>query len=109
MGLLANIKALWENRKSLAPIGNAVVEIKQSAVKDGWKTSEFWGKTLVQVLTLVAIFKPELKLDPALGLQIVAIAESLYHAFRVLVKVNAPQSIAVTPLPDAIPTPTPAS
>lgn len=101
MGFFANVKSLWENRKVLGPVGNAVMEIKASAVKDGWKTTEFWGKTIVQVLTVLAIFKPELKLDPAVGLQLVALAETLYHAFRVLVKANPPVSVVVAPLPEA--------
>lgn len=102
MGLFANIKALWENRKVLGPVSDAVMEIKASAIKDGWKTSEFYGKTLVQLFTLVAMFKPELGLKPEMALQIIAVVEALYHAFRVIVKTNPPTTVTVFPAPAVV-------
>lgn len=104
MNLIEKVKALWENRKVLAPLGDAAMEIKASAVKDGWKTTEFWGKTLVQVLTVLAIFKPELKVDPAMGLQAVGLVETFYHLFRALVKANPPhEATIVSTTPAAAP------
>lgn len=99
MGLFDKVKALWESRKVLAPLGEAVMEIKASAVKDGWKTTEFWGKTIFQALTVLAVFRPELKLDPGLAFQIVGIAETFYHAFRMIAKANPPTTVTVTPVP----------
>ena len=85
MGLFAKIGAAWKARKILK---NATKEVKtMDGVKPGWQTTEFWGKTVVQVIVLYNTFCKG-NLDPQMGAQIVGAIEGLYHALRAVVKIG---------------------
>lgn len=54
-------------------------------IKDGWKTSEFWGKIALQagvIWTAVGGFVP-----PKYAVIVVAVAEGLYGGIRGLLKI----------------------
>lgn len=55
-------------------------------MKPGYKTTEFWGKVLVQILTIASSLKPEAGIDPGMGLVIVGGVEALYILGRSLLK-----------------------
>lgn len=59
---------------------------ERKEVKPGVQTSEFYGKILVQILTLVAMFIPDAHIDPLQGLAIVAALEGIYALGRSIVK-----------------------
>ena len=53
-------------------------------VKPGWKTSEFWGKIIVQVLSVVAALSGVIPEEYALIA--VAVLEGVYNIIRGIVK-----------------------
>lgn len=89
MGWIKNIKLAWKHRKTIKAASKAADKIRRSAMKDGIKTTEFWGKTLVQILTVVVSLKPETGLDPEMGVAIVAGIEAIYNLVRGVVKAFA--------------------
>jgi hypothetical protein len=86
MSLFGNLKAAWKNRKAIKAVSKAVDEIKEARVKDGYKTSEFWGKTLVQLIVVLNTLKGS-DVNPELALVLVAGVEAAYAIGRSLVKV----------------------
>lgn len=54
--------------------------------KPGWKSTEFWGKALVQGIVLWNSFKEDSQINPELGLTIIAFIEGVYGASRSVVK-----------------------
>lgn len=84
MNLIQKLKALWAAKKL---VSEAQKEIKtMDGVKPGWQTTEFWGKTIVQLVVVYNMITGA-KIDPALGTQIVATIEAVYHALRAAIKV----------------------
>lgn len=78
------IRAIWIARKLF---NEAKKEVKtMDGVKPGVLTTEFWGKTLVQIVVLYNTFAGA-HIDPQLAMQTVAVIEALYHALRAVVKV----------------------
>ncbi len=57
MGLLANLKLLWNNRKKIKVVTAEVDQIKETYMKSGWKTTEFWMTVLTMLTTLAETFK----------------------------------------------------
>lgn len=81
MSLIEKIKLLFQLNKVIEA---EIKEIKSMDIKDGWKTSEFWGKVALQVGTLwsaVAGFVP-----PKYAAIIVAGAEIAYGGIRGILK-----------------------
>lgn len=61
-------------------------------MKPGQKTTEFWGKVIVQVVLLVNLFLPaahQLPIDDALAIKIIAGLEMVYGFVRGIVKHGA--------------------
>ena len=83
MNLFQKIKLALAARK----IANqATEEVKtMDGIKPGWQTTEFWGKTLVQIVVLYNTFCHR-NIDPTLGTQTVALMEGIYVAIRGLIK-----------------------
>lgn len=76
------IPALWRTK---GLIQNDIKEDKMS-IKDGWKTSEFWGKVALQAGALWAAvggFVP-----PKYAVIVVAVAEGIYAAIRGAIKIT---------------------
>lgn len=84
MKLIENLKLLWKNRKVVKQAAEVIKGV--SKVKPGQRTTEFWGKTVCQVLTILATLKPELEINPETGLAIVAGLEGLYTIARSIIK-----------------------
>lgn len=83
MGPIAKLKAFFALRKIKKEATREVVVNGQ--VKQGWKTTEFWGKTLVQLIVLYnSLFKGSI--DPQAALTIVAGLEGIYTGGRAVVK-----------------------
>lgn len=77
-----------------------VVTPAPKEIKDGTKTSEFWGKSLVQLLTLIAMFIPAANIDPTVGIALVGAIEVAYNLGRSIVKAlheRGKQPIVVVP------------
>lgn len=84
MSLIQKIKLFWEARK-LAKA--ATTEVKtMEGIKPGWKSTEFWGKTVMQVIVLLNMYTG-FKMDPKLGLEIVSAIEVAYTTWRSLIKI----------------------
>lgn len=62
------------------------MEVYMEDTKPGYKTTEFWGKTALQVLTVVSAIKPEANIDPSLALTVIAGLEAIYNLGRAIVK-----------------------
>jgi hypothetical protein len=85
MNIFKKIGLALKARKIL---NQATREVKtMDGVKPGWQTTEFWGKTVVQMIVLYNTFF-ENKLDPQVGAQIVGAIEGLYHALRAVIKIG---------------------
>lgn len=83
LGIITKIKAALTINKY---IKLATKEVKtMEGVKVGWKTTEFWGKSLIQLITLYNTLIGG-HIDPQLGLTIVAALEGVYGGGRSLVK-----------------------
>ena len=65
------------------------------SIKDGIKTTEWWGKVIVQVIAIVGMFQNIIPAEHALAL--VAVLEGIYNIMRTLVKVF--QKKELPPLP----------
>lgn len=55
-------------------------------VKSGLKTSEFWGKTLIQIATAWNLFHPFVPIPPTVSVLVTAGLEGLYLVSRAYVK-----------------------
>ena len=71
-----------------------------SEVKTGTQTTEFWGKTVAQVLTLVAMFLPGAHIDPQVGFTIVGALEIAYNLGRSIVKAFSERAKAPVVVPE---------
>ncbi len=70
--------------------------IETSKPKPGIKTTEFWGKTLLQLtIILNQIFKLGIELDNQTAMTIVGGLEAIYHVVRGVTKAG-PKTINVT-------------
>jgi hypothetical protein len=91
MKLLKNIKVFW----SLLGIFKSIKEgifMENGDAKAGIKTTEFWGKIVAQVISLVGALKGWI--SPDLAILIVAIMEAFYAIARSIAKYrgkNLPQ------------------
>ena len=63
-------------------------------VKPGWKTTEFWGKVLVQALTLFGAIHG--MLDPKTAIVVGGILEGIYNIMRPLQKCPDITTISTT-------------
>lgn len=84
MGLLANLKTVWKNRKALKAASKSVDGIKEAYVKSGWKTTEFWLAVLSNVATVVPALGG--MIPPEKAAMILAIVNGLYGIVRALTK-----------------------
>ena len=89
MSLFSNLMLLWKNRKTIKAASGVVSSIKEAQMKPGIKSSEFWGKTVIQVLTILSTLKPEIGVKPEEGILIVTGLEAIYGLYRSLVKIFA--------------------
>ncbi len=81
MGIIDKIKLAFKLKNV---VEDELKEIKTMDIKDGWKTSEFWGKVAMQAGSLWAAvggFIP-----PKYAVIIVASAEMAYGAIRGILK-----------------------
>lgn len=84
MNLFQKIGLALKARKILK---EAEREVKtMDGIKPGWKTTEFWGKTVVQGVVIYNTFATN-DIKPELALQMVGAIEGLYHGLRALVKI----------------------
>ena len=61
----------------------------EGSVKPGYKTTEFWGKLVLQAIVVLNMFAPEgsgREISPETGAAIVAGLEGLYGVIRAWVK-----------------------
>lgn len=84
MGVITNLKFLWNNRDKIKAISTEVDQIKGAYVKSGWKTSEFWMTALSVIATLAETFKGNI--DPKWGAIISASITLGYSIVRGLTK-----------------------
>lgn len=70
-------------------------------MKDGIATTEFWGKVVIQVLTVLAAVKPDAGIDPQQALIAISGLEALYHVGRIVIKAFAHKPAAVVPVAPA--------
>jgi len=83
VNIFKKIKLAFQARQLMK---DATKEVKtMDGVKPGWKTTEFWGKTVVQGVVIYNTFFNK-NLDPQLAVQIVSTIEAIYHGLRALVK-----------------------
>jgi len=104
--------------KGRALLNEATKEVKMdNQVKPGWKTTEFWGKNLAQLVALgamVAALKghnvtPEQQqVIVQAGITVIGGLEGLYMGFRSLVKFVKDWKAAQQPQPAATPATPPA-
>lgn len=79
MGIIGKIKALFAVRKLIKEAG------QMDGTKPGWQTTEFWGKTLIQIVVLYnALSAKDIPIETATA--IVAALEGIYVAGRSVVK-----------------------
>lgn len=78
MGWVRNLITAWKVRKAIKKVGGI------KGMKSGWKTSEFWGKAVVQVLAVVGALKGVI--DPEMATLVAGIVEGLYAIGRSIVK-----------------------
>ena len=79
MGLIAKIKAAFAVRKILKEATH------MDGIKAGWKTTEFWGKNLIQLVVIFnALSSKDIPIETATV--IVASLEAVYVAGRSVVK-----------------------
>lgn len=79
MGIIAKIKAIFAVRKMIKEA------TKMDGIKTGWKTTEFWGKTIIQVVVIFnALSSRDIPIETATV--VVAGLESVYVAGRSVVK-----------------------
>ena len=78
MGLIQKIKFLWQLRKSAKKLGGI------KGMKRGIKTSEFWGKVVIQIIAIVGALSGTI--SPELATLVIGIIEGLYGIGRSIVK-----------------------
>lgn len=84
MGLIADIKAIWVNRQALKATSSAALQLKETYVKNGWKTSEFWLVLLSNAVAIIPALKGIIPADTASTL--VVVINSVYAIVRALTK-----------------------
>lgn len=87
MGLIANLKILWRNRKKIHAVSTEIDQIKGAYMKDGWKTSEFWLVVLSNSITLVETFKGTI--DPKTAAIIITSLTAVFNIVRGFTKAAA--------------------
>jgi hypothetical protein len=79
MGLIAKVKALFAVRQIVKEA------TKMDNTKPGWRTTEFWGKTLIQLIVVYnSLSSKDIPVETATA--IVAALEAVYIAGRSIVK-----------------------
>ncbi len=89
MLIIDKIKALFKIKSIVKDAKREVTTMEgtTTVVKPGWKTTEFWGKTAVQVILLLNVFVvKDNPIKPEIGLALVAGVEGVYDAVRALIK-----------------------
>jgi len=67
-------------------------EIKEEGkrLKPGWKTSEFIGKTILQIILAIEVVMK--RIDPSTAGYIMASVEIVYNGLRTVLKINVDKS-----------------
>ena len=79
MGIIAKIKALFAVRKVIKEA------TKMEGTKPGWQTTEFWGKTILQIIVFYnAVSSKDIPVETATV--IIAGLEAIYISGRSVVK-----------------------
>lgn len=88
MGLIKNIKILFTVKKIFDMV-------KEGKMTEGMKTSEFWGKIVVQVMTVITALSG--MIGDEWAVLIVSVLEGLYIIGRSIVKKT--KGVDIGPLP----------
>jgi hypothetical protein len=81
MTLIQKLKAFFALRR----IAKEATKMDETTLKPGWKTTEFWGKTIIQLIVVFnALSAKDIPLETATA--IVASLEGIYIAGRSVVK-----------------------
>jgi hypothetical protein len=96
MSFFAKLKLFFKLRSIASSATKEVTTM--DGPKPGYLTTEFWGKTLVQLFVLLNTFVlKDRPLDPQIGVTLVASLEALYNVVRMIVKAfHKPAATVVT-------------
>lgn len=87
MSLISDIKSIWRNRQALKAASSAALQLKETYVKSGWKTSEFWLVLLSNAVAIIPALKGIIPADTASTL--VVIINGVYSIVRALTKTSS--------------------
>lgn len=92
MGLIQDVKVIWELKKAYDKTKEAY-KMDSTAIKAGWKTSEFWLTVLTNIIAIVGSLGG--LIPPQTATVILAVANGVYGIIRAITKSSA-SSTSVT-------------